>query len=114
MHTYQLSIEIHFQIGEAKLNYEFEAAKNAREQDLQAFNQQIIGKGREAIQNVLLQNSLDLDPKKTGAPLFVVIRVDGESFFKIFFSSIVEAPLVWSDENLNLDYYTFNEHQKLS
>ncbi|MGL4623971.1 MAG: hypothetical protein ACRCWD_03695 [Culicoidibacterales bacterium] len=114
MHTYQIAIEIHFQVGEAKLNYDFEGAKTFREAQPQEFNQTVIAKAREAIQEVLLQNSMNLDPTKTGAPLFVIIRVDGDAFFKIFFSSIMEAPLVWSDENLTLDYYAFNERQKLS
>lgn len=114
MHTYQLAIEIHFQVGEAKLNYDFEGEKSFREEQPQEFNQMVISKAREAIQEVLLQNSLNLNPQKTGAPLFVVLRVDGDAFFKIFFSAIMEAPLVWSDENLTLDYYAFNERQKLS
>lgn len=114
MHTFQLGIEIHFQVGEAKLNYSFDGNKADRDNDPQAFNQRVIEKSRVSIQEVLLQNTLDLDPAKTGAPLFVVIRVDGESFFKIFFSSVLEAPLVWSDENLNLEYYTSIERQKLS
>ncbi|MGL5296150.1 MAG: hypothetical protein ACRDAO_04265 [Culicoidibacterales bacterium] len=115
MHTYQLVIEIHFQVGEAKLNYTFEAPEDARETQLQQFNQQVIEQARKGIQEVLLSNSLQLNPQETGAPLFVIIRLDGESFFKFFFAdAMTEAPLIWSDGDLNLEYYSMQERQKLS